>query len=227
MIIYTKGEKVGLCVFLRDLPEKRNGNRLAIFLCNCGNEFKDEVRSVKKLDTRGCKECASKSRAKTAIRIGTKHGMAHSKEYLCYLGIKKRCTNPNAKNYKYYGGRGIKMCERWLNSFENFLFDMGKMPAEGYSVERDENEKGYEPENCRWIPLEDQKRNKRNRVFIIYNGESKLVTDWEELYGFPDRSLYRKVFKQKIPVDVAMASLLDRHKLSHFEIKHSFGFIDA
>jgi hypothetical protein len=73
--------------------------------------------------------------------------------------MRKRCNNPNDARYKEYGGRGITVCERW-NSFANFLADMGPRPA-GYSIERIENDRGYEPGNCKWIPMSEQAKNRR------------------------------------------------------------------
>ena len=83
-------------------------------------------------------------------------------EYNTWSSMKQRCLNPNNPHYKYYGGRGIKICDRWLNSFENFFTDMGKRPKGKYSIDRIDNYGNYEPENCRWVKTELQALNKSN-----------------------------------------------------------------
>lgn len=90
-----------------------------------------------------------------------KHGHARPRHptYGSWNNMLQRCTNPNDKRYKNYGGRGITVCERW-HSFENFLADMGLMP-EGYSIERINNDGNYEPANCTWIPRPEQGKNMR------------------------------------------------------------------
>ena len=75
--------------------------------------------------------------------------------------MKQRCINPKKQNYKNYGGRGIKVCDRWLNSYENFLEDMGRKPNSNYSIDRINVNGNYEPNNCRWSDIYDQRNNRR------------------------------------------------------------------
>jgi len=86
-----------------------------------------------------------------------------SAEYHVWEGIKQRCLNPNRRGYEYWGGRGITICERWLD-FENFYADMGPRPGAGYSIDRyPDNDGNYEPGNCRWATASEQQRNTRRR----------------------------------------------------------------
>ncbi len=88
------------------------------------------------------------------------HGWAGTREYKTWKGLIYRCTNPNSQGWEHYGGRGIDVCERWLESFENFLEDMGEKP-EGLSIDRIDNDKCYYPENCRWATAKEQRANQR------------------------------------------------------------------
>jgi len=86
--------------------------------------------------------------------------MSSSKEYKVWQNMRQRCSNPNTARYKYYGGRGIKVCDHWENSFVNFYVDMGPCP-DSYSIERVDNDGDYTPDNCIWLHLSDQHKNKR------------------------------------------------------------------
>jgi hypothetical protein len=89
------------------------------------------------------------------------HGASNTAEYKIWSGMKKRCYNPNSKAYRFYGERGVQVCDRWLNSFENFLADMGRRPSKRHTIDRRDNSKGYEPGNCRWATWTEQHKNQR------------------------------------------------------------------
>ncbi len=99
------------------------------------------------------------------------------KTYSAWKSMRSRCGNTNNPVYHYYGGRGIYVCDRWQNSFEHFLEDMGTAPK-GLSLDRVDNDKGYCKENCRWATPEEQAANKRSTHFIFYGEEKRHVADW-------------------------------------------------
>lgn len=103
-------------------------------------------------------------------------------EYRAWNLMRARCRNPNNIAFDYYGGRGIKICERWEH-FENFLSDMGPKPSADHTVERNDVNRDYEPANCRWATRTEQTRNKRNSIFVDYNGERVLLLDVIERLG--------------------------------------------
>jgi hypothetical protein len=96
--------------------------------------------------------------------------------------MRSRCLNPNASNYAAYGGSGITICDRWLESFENFLADMGECPP-GMTVERKDNLLGYSPENCRWATKTEQNQNTSATRLLEYQGESLCVAEWAKTLG--------------------------------------------
>lgn len=100
-------------------------------------------------------------------------------EYRTWINIKTRCYNPNSPDYKDYGAIGIVMCDKWVNNFPAFLGDIGVRPSMKHSLDRFPNKEGnYEPGNIRWATPKEQSRNTRKNVWIEYNGEKKLMTDW-------------------------------------------------
>lgn len=115
-------------------------------------------------------------------------------EYIAWQEMKKRCSNPNTKNYCRYGGRGIKVCERWLECFENFFTDMGLKPSRQHSLDRfPDNNGNYEPGNCRWATLREQSLNRRTNVRLTYAGKTLTIQEWSEETG-----MNRKVIESRI-----------------------------
>lgn len=110
-----------------------------------------------------------------------RHGTV-SVEYRAWVHMKDRCLNPRCKIYPYYGGRGIKVCRRWLNSYPNFYSDMGNRPN-GMTLERKNNRLGYSPANCAWAPMVEQGNNKRSNRLLTYNGKTRTVRQWEKEIG--------------------------------------------
>lgn len=110
------------------------------------------------------------------------HGLTETTEYSIWTNMKTRCNNHNNEFYKDYGGRGIKICAEWENSFENFYADMGKRPSKKHTLDRINNDNGYSVDNCRWAIKKVQANNRRNNILIEYNGVSKTLKQWcEEL----------------------------------------------
>jgi len=135
-------------------------------ICDCGKTAIIVGANLGR-DTNSC-GCMS-SRA-TAKEDSTTHGMSTTKIYTIWNGMINRCTNHNVKCYKNYGGRGIKVCSKWIK-FEGFYEDMGQLYSEGLSIERKDNDSGYNLNNCIWATIAQQAVNKRNTRKVMYNGE--------------------------------------------------------
>jgi hypothetical protein len=121
-----------------------------------------------------------------------RHGMSQTPEYNTWVHIKRRCENPNTPFYHRYGGRGIKLCERW-QVFENFFADMGLRPAHCSSIDRINNDGDYEPGNCRWATTKEQSRNTSANVRITVDGKQVGVTDLAERLGVDAKMVQQRV----------------------------------
>ena len=156
------GQKFGRLLVLKFL-ESRDNKRFWLCLCDCG-KFKEKPTG--ELTNGGTLSCGCMKREKI-LKATTTHGLTKTPEYQTWAGIKKRCLNSKNKDYHHYGGRGITICKRWLNSFENFLEDMGERPSKNHSIDRIDNNSNYCKENCRWATQKEQKRNTRKNKKVI------------------------------------------------------------
>lgn len=114
------------------------------------------------------------------VHFNQTHGAAKNggtPEYRTWRAMRSRCNNPRDTGWSRYGGRGIRVCERW-NSFECFLADMGLRPSLNYSIDRIDNNGNYEPSNCRWATDYEQNRNRGDNIFLTYNGRTQCMSDW-------------------------------------------------
>ena len=131
-----------------------NGRRYVIAKCDCGNERLVNLQSIIKGSSKSC-GCVG---IEKIGNLNKSHQLYKTPEYIIWKAMKARCKNVNNK---YYGGKGIMVCDRWVNSFENFIQDMGKMPK-GYSIDRINSDGNYEPSNCRWADKDTQIKNRKN-----------------------------------------------------------------
>lgn len=134
-----------------------------------------------------------------ALKHGNEIGRKKTTELGTYHKMKERCSNPNNKDYVNYGGRGIKVCDRWLESFQNFLDDMGKKPSPDLSIDRINVNGNYEPGNCRWATKSEQNRNTRKTPYIELWGERKSLLEWVEILRFERSSYYKRLAKGMSP----------------------------
>lgn len=145
-------------------------------VCDCGNTCSPTASSLHLGKTRSC-GCLKRDICSAKQKIqATTHGRSNTRTFKSWMSMRQRCYLPTIAAYARYGGRGIRVCERW-NSFANFLADMGERPP-GTSIERCDNDKGYEPANCRWATSREQSINKSSNRLVTAFGETKPVVLW-------------------------------------------------
>jgi hypothetical protein len=153
--------------------------------CDCGGSIVVPGHSLQRGLTRSC---GCLLREKTP-----KHGMALTRVYRIWSSIRQRCENPVNTAYHRYGGRGIEVCERWKD-FENFYADMGDCPPD-MTVERIDNDRGYEPGNCRWASRLEQANNRSVNVHITHKGEKKTLAEWGRVTGLGKQTITQRLAK--------------------------------
>lgn len=160
-----------------------NGLRNAKWLCKCRACGRELIITSMVMTRRSHCGCIGKEKSRAKCRT---HGQAKTRPYKLWRYMIDRCHNPKTSTYKYYGARGISVCQRWRGpgGYINFVADMGKRPEGGnLSLDRIDNDGDYEPSNCRWATRTQQMRNSRNARILEFRGERHCYAEWEEITG--------------------------------------------
>lgn len=177
--------------------------------CDCGNETVVRGANLKRGYTQSC-GCLIKETNST-------HGLKKTRLYVVWRDIKLRCFNPNANNFKDYGAKGVFMCDEWRNDFKVF-YDWAM--ENGYNpnakrgectIDRIDNNKGYFPENCRWVDNLSQQNNRTNNRFLTYNSETYTVAEWSRKINVPPHTLYARLYKGW-PVERVLTTPVKQYK---------------
>lgn len=196
--------KIGRWTVSHCVGKSKRGTPIWRCDCECGNS-KDVLASNLRA---GCsKSCGCLIKEITSKRSKT-HGERNSPEYATWQGMKNRCLNQGCDQFHNYGGRGIKVCERW-SSFSNFLSDMGRKPSAKHSIDRLNVDGDYCPDNCRWATSKEQQNNRRNNKLLTVNGEVKNASEWAVQFSISPHAIYERL-KRGWGEEEAVTTPLDR-----------------
>ena len=176
------GNKYGKLLVVESCGQKANDRHyFSKVRCECGKEYLVPDTELIYGRRRGCTSCGNGSWI---------HGKTNTKLFNVWASMKQRCLDKNHKNYKDYGGRGIKICDEWLNDFKTFYeWAMSNGYKEELSIDRIDNNGNYEPSNCRWADLITQANNKRNSRIITYKGKTDTLPNWARKYNIHPTTL--------------------------------------
>ena len=201
------GQKFGAWTVIKRMPSSKSGATKWLCKCDCGTEKEVFASNLKRGLTVscGCKKNEMQSeKAKT-------HGMTNTRIYRIYCNIKSRCYNPDKDNYKWYGGLGIKMCDEWRSSFENFYkWAIANGYTEKLTLDRIDGRGDYEPSNCHWVTVKEQQNNRKDNVIITYKGETKTLAQWAETCGINRVTLWNRIFNYKWAIEKAFTEKVEK-----------------
>lgn len=204
-IIDITGQTFGRLKVLHKHPENDSLNRVCwVCECSCGTIVTINGWAIRSGNTKSCGCYANDLRIQLG-KANRTHGMTNTPEYKTWDSMKERCNNPNSSQYLNYGGRGIRVCDSWYNSFEAFYRDMGPRPSDKHSIDRRDNDGHYDPGNCRWALMEVQANNKRNNVNYEFNGSRMSLSKIARETGIPQQTLYSRINRMGLTIEEAVS----------------------
>ncbi len=200
-LIDLTDQRFGRLLVLSRQPNKGNST-MWLCSCVCGNTVVVTAGNLKQGFAKSC-GCLHKEVIK---EVSGTHGMVNTPEYNSWTGIKARCYNPNHHKYKNYGARGITVCDEWKNDFMAFYNDMGPRPSSKHTIDREDNNKGYYKENCRWATDEEQNNNRRNNLLHEFDGQWKTLAEWCRVLEMNYHTVYQRVYRYGMSFEEAIVA---------------------
>ena len=190
----AQGDRYGRFTIVREV-ESVNYKRRFLCRCDCGNEKIVKLGDMKFGGTISCGCYCRENNRKLISERSTTHGLSHTPLYKVWLGMKSRCYNPNATPYKNYGGRGITVCEEWLEHEPFYKWGMANGYESGLTIERINNDGNYEPGNCKWATYREQANNNRRNTKVQIGDRTESLTTWLRLLGLSSSTIYKRLNK--------------------------------
>jgi hypothetical protein len=198
------GQRFGELIVLSRFGATKSGNILWDCLCDCGNKTIARSDHLKNKHTQSCGCLVKKNNSRYCTENKITHGKSKTKIYAVWNSMISRCLNRNTRNYKNYGGRGITICKEWRNDFMNFYnWAISNGYKQGLTIDREDVNGNYEPNNCRWATPKQQANNTRRNHYIEYNGEVRTLSEWAERLDIPYNTLEFRLNRSNMTIEKA------------------------
>lgn len=199
------GQRFGRLTVIKPVESKNKLTRW-LCMCSCGKQVIVATRSLRRGDTRSC-GCLHTEISKM---LHLTHGKTNTRLHNIWSGMKERCYNQNCEKYHLYGGRGVSICDEWKNSFETFYsWAITNGYKEGLSIDRIDNQKGYFPENCRWLTQAEQMRNTTVNHWLTCNGKTMVLMDWAKELNLSETTILKRL--KNFDVETALSKPKAEH----------------
>jgi hypothetical protein len=207
------GRRAGRLTALRPAGLDEKGRYLWLCRCDCGNEKVLPIQSLApggNTKSCGCLRAENNRKPRVYKSVNVTHGEssydkgARTPEYNSWLAMRQRCTDINHSTYVNYGAKGIRVCDRWANSFQAFLTDMGRKPSKGATIDRIDVNGHYEPSNCRWASMNQQQNNKTNNRYAVVHGVRRTAAETARMFSIPERTIHNWINKTAPSEDISV-----------------------
>lgn len=210
-VIDLTGQKFGRWTVIKEVGRNKSGGATWLCVCDCGAERVLDGRSLREGTSKSC-GCIQKDPDYVFPKPNLTHGGRNERLYQVWRGMIDRCHNSKSKYYKYYGERGITVCDEWrydYASFRSWAFENGYNPdAKKYecTIDRIDNDKGYFPDNCAWRNQTEQSNNRSNNHILTFNGESLSISEWARKIGIRKDTLRRRIVNYGWTIERALTT---------------------
>lgn len=197
------GQRFGRLTVLNRAPDFGSGRKRVTMWrcqCDCGKTIDVRAHALRNGHTRSCGCLVPESHVRT-------HGDSSSRLHRIWSAMKQRCKNPKSSAFDCYGGRGIRVCPEWDESYESFqVWAIANGYRDDLTIDRIDVNGNYCPENCRWVDMPTQSNNRRSSARLEYNGESHTIREWAEITGISDGTIRTRIYTRKWPVEKALST---------------------
>lgn len=204
------GMRLGMLEVIERAENSKHGESRWVCRCDCGNTITLTQRQIKEKTKDNC-GCVKRK------HFNATHGCSNTRLYNTWAQMIGRCERPTNRAYKYYGQRGITVCKEWHDFLEFKAWADATKPNDDYTLDRKDNNKGYSPDNCRWVDKKTQANNRRSNVEIEYKGEMHSLTEWCERIGFDYKRVHNRMYKLGWSFEKAISIPVDKKKRNKVE----------